>query len=285
MPIRLINLNLFFNTDRVVLDDRPGHDSTIEIAGGVARLWGRLSRRPGQLWATQSQIRLENLNLDQIVHAADPTSAPAPGRLGGNIMLLYDTAQKSSRVIDSGRKKPPAAPTTRPVSPAFRRFVENVYGEANLTLDESSIAALPVISQLYDVMSLGASSRRPTGNGNIAGRLENGTLTMNRFRYFNRGLEVRSQLVSPEMWYFPDNNVNATAVGSLQPLKAIKLPFFGDLQGILDVLQKNLTTVATTPDATWRTLRTSVRPIPFAAAGEDIRAFIFGDLNGTEEGQ
>jgi hypothetical protein len=266
IPIGLLNLNLFINTDRIVLDDRPDHGSTIQLAQGFARFWGRWGRRENE-FSSQAEIQLDNLNVDQIARAVDPKIKPTPGRVSGRMMFLYTSPSSGLRAA-----LPPAQQA--PLRPAVRQFMANLYGETTLTLTHSNIATVPIISDLYYLMSLGQASRGAIGSGGASLRLENGTLHADEIRYTNRGIDARIQLDSPRMWDFPHNPVSGFAVGSAQPLAALKLPLVSDIQSALTAVQTNFT--PTQIGGNWKDITTT--PIAFSSIGQAMKEFLLGDI-------
>lgn len=272
VPIGVVNLNAFMNTDRVVLDDRLGHDSTIDIAGGSVRLWGRAGRPAPAILSSQVEMQLSDLDLNQITHALDAAGKPTPGRVSGNIMLLYNSRADA----DATTTAPASAPTTRrAVSPAVRKFIETLYGEAKLDLKRSDIATVPIFADLYNLMSLGQAGAGPIGYGTLDARMENGTLFINEISYNNRGIDARIRLESPQMWDFPYNPVAGTAVGSAQPLAALKLPLVADLTGALDALQTNFTSLLI--GGAWNKMTRT--PTTFARIGKEMKDILIGDIN------
>jgi hypothetical protein len=268
VPIGLLNLNLFMNTDRVVLDDRPGHGSTLDVAQGQARFWARRTNRSNEVSSSQAEIQLDKLNLDQIVHAADPKMQPTPGLLSGRVMFLYNSPL--------GRQ--PVAVDEPGGRAMLRQLMADLYGEATLNITHSDIATVPIISDLYTLMSLGQASRGSIGTGAASVRLENGTLHLEQVRYSNRGIDARIQLTSPQMWDFPRNPVSGVGVGSAQPLAALKLPLVADVQTALTAVQNNFTPVQIS--GTWNNIHTD--QIAFKAVGDAMRQFLVGDIGGED---
>jgi hypothetical protein len=278
LPIGVFNLNAFTNADRVVLDDRPRHESTLEMAGGNVRLWGRFGRPAKDVFSSQVDLELSKLNLDQIIRAANPKSKPTPGQISGNIILLYNSR------ADAPAVPIPSPTTTRTVSPAVRKFVQTMYGEAKLNIAQSDIATVPIFTSLYDLMSLGSAGSGPIGYGSLDARLENGTLYISNVKYFNRGTDAVVQLTGPQMWDFPDSPVYGTAVGSLRPLAALKLPLVSDIQSALDTIAGNFRELRI--GGTWRKVTTT--PIAFVEIGNEMRKLLIGSINNTNatpEGQ
>jgi hypothetical protein len=250
IPLDAIDLNLFFNRDRVVLDDRVGHQSLLQLDDGTVYLWGRLNRRANKVWSTQAELRLDKFNLDHIVRAIAPARPFTPGKLSTTVTLLYDSRPPDAR--GTATTQPiPVPGTKRTVSPEAKQFMTNLYAEATLNIDHSDVGTVPVFAELYTLMSLGTAGSGPSGQGgsdNI--RLERGTLSVSRIRYTNRGLDAIGQLTSPEMWLFPDNPISGFAAGSASPLGALKIPLVSDVSDALTSLQHDLTAVQIS--GTWR---------------------------------
>ena len=78
LPVNSLNLNLFLNRDRVVLDDRPGHDSTIDLAGGSVRVWGRATRRESNVTSSQAQLELRDIDLCRWCARSIPSARRPP---------------------------------------------------------------------------------------------------------------------------------------------------------------------------------------------------------------
>jgi hypothetical protein len=270
MPIGVFNLNAFMNTDRIVLDDRPAHDSNLQLAGGAIRLWGRLGRPAHDITSSQVELHLDDLDLNQITHALNPKAKPTPGLIGGNVMLLYNSR------ADSPIPAPTFSTASR-VSPAVRKLIETIYGEGRLTITKSDVATVPIFTQLYDLMSLGSAGSGPIGYGSVEARLENGTLYASNVQYFNRGTDAIVRLTSPEIWNFPDNVIDGTAIGSLRPLAALKLPLVSDIQATLDAAAGNFRELRIS--GTWRKVRTT--PIAFVEIGKEMRDLLIGDISNS----
>jgi hypothetical protein len=273
LSVGVFNLNGFMNTRRVVLDDRPGHESTLDIADGNVRLWGRFAHPEPKVFSSQAELRLSNLDLNEIANAIHPQTKPTPGKLGGDIMLLYNT-----------RAAPPPPPSGAPAtghvaSPAMREFMRTVYGETRLDLTESNMVTLPILSDLYTIFSLGRVSAGHHGHGSAEARLEDGTLFVSNIHYFNSGFDSLMQVKSPDMWDFPYNNVEGAAVGSVRPFRALKLPVISDLESALGALQGSLYSARL--GGTWHDIQRT--PITLSNLGREMQDLLFGNISNNSE--
>jgi hypothetical protein len=111
----------------------------------------------------------------------------------------------------------------------------------------------------------------------VEARLENGTLYASNVQYFNRGTDAIVRLTSPEIWNFPDNVIDGTAIGSLRPLAALKLPLVSDIQATLDAAAGNFRELRIS--GTWRKVRTT--PIAFVEIGKEMRDLLIGDISNS----
>jgi hypothetical protein len=125
-------------------------------------------------------------------------------------------------------------------------------------------------------MRIGTAGSQPIGTADVRARLEGANLSVTSARIFNRGVEIRGQLNSTAIWALPDNPISGTAVGSVRPLRDLKLPFLADVDQVLSVLQSNLTTVRV-----GGTLRNpKVDSGAFADIGQELRGILIGDMKG-----
>lgn len=223
----------------------------IELAGGKIRPWARLTRHPGEkLWATQLNLQFDKIQLNPFVRMVDPKHEPMPGELNGQAMLVGEPRDKS-------------------------RF----FGDATVKLEHSDLANYSVISSLYDLMSIKFFSTEPAGRGTIAARLEGPNLNITRFYYFNRGVEARATGTVFDIWNMPDSKLIADVVGSVRPLRDLKLPFIADVDKLLTALQGTLATIhveGTVHDP-------KIRSVPFAGISSSLRELILGDVRPATE--
>ena len=270
-----IQFSMFTNFDRLVIEDSAENPTTLALAGGLVRVWGRLTRlEPGEelnvtaasrpLFLSQMQVSFGRLDLDQIVHAFKPDADPMVGKLSGSFEALAGTRP---------RRRPGAPPSGQG---PFEKVVRRITADGRVDLVESDLANLDVVAALYNALSVSPDAKQPEGRGGLTFHLEDGLISLNDVRYFNRGTEIRAIADIDEVWRMPDSPVEGTAVGTARPFRDIKLPFLStyDLDSILTVLQTDLTTVRTTGS-----VRSPViQPLAFSDLGEGMRMFILGDF-------
>jgi hypothetical protein len=223
--------------NRLVLNDPADLASTVEIAGGLLKLWGRVSyhdlKTTKDAVSSQVLIDFRGLDLNQIVHAAHPQSADTPGRLDGSLTIVGAT--RGPRI----HPRPPGVP---PV-PFSEKLATALVVHGPVKLSQARLGALPVFSFLYDVMSAGQDVKSSNGVGRVDVRLENGNLELNNLRYFNRGTEVRGMFTIEQVWKLPDSQLRGTAIGSLRPLSSVTLPFFAEADRLIALLSSDLASI------------------------------------------
>jgi hypothetical protein len=83
-----------------------------------------------------------------------------------------------------------------------------------------------------------------------------------------------------DMWKFPDNPIHGTAVGTVRPLKSIRLPLVREADAILSALQGTLSTIEF--DGTVRGKKT-YRILSLKEMGTEIRNLVLGDAAGSSQ--
>jgi hypothetical protein len=275
IPIGPIQLSAFTNFDRLVIDDSPPQNpTTIDFAGGLIRLWGRLTLlEPGEelspastkpLLLSQLQLTMKELDVDQIVHAFSPKADKMPGKLSGTISALAGTRP--------GRR--PGAPPSGLT--AFEKTVRRITADGRVELADSDLANVDALAFLYSAMSASNPGGPPSGKGDLIVHLEDGLLTLNNVRYFNRGTEARAIVQIDEVWRLPDSPIRGTVAGTARPFRDIKLPFLSNynLDTIMTALQTDLTTVAVTGTVK----DPKVGTVAFSDLGEGMRNLLLGDF-------
>ena len=131
-------------------------------------------------------------------------------------------------------------------------------------------------------MSVQWGPKTPTGYGKAEFRLEGGAVDVPVLRYFNRGLQARGSGRLTNIWGGPDQaKLDGYVIGTLRPLKDLKLPFAADVDKILSVVQQSVTTV--------RVEGTLHHPKPrsaaFSEAGETLRRILVGDVRQEKSGR
>jgi hypothetical protein len=274
IPIGPIQLSAFTNFDRIVIDDSPQNPTTIELAGGLVRLWGRFTRlEPGDelrgaatrpLMLSQVQLSLGRLDVDQIVHAIKPDADKMPGKLSGTINLLAGTRP--------GRR--PGAPPSG--QGAFEKTLRRIAASGRLELTDSDLGNLDALAFLYSALSAEDPGGPPTGKGDVALHMEDGQLSLSNVHYFNRGTEARAIVQIDDIWHLPDSPIRGTVAGTARPFRDIKLPFLSNynLDTVMTALQTDLTTVAV--DGTVKDPK--VGSVAFSDLGEGMRRLLIGDF-------
>ena len=258
----------YADLNRFVLNDPADLASTIEIGGGLLKLWGRVSyhnlESTKDAISSQVLIDFKDLDLNQIIHAANPEANDTPGRLEGSLTIMGAT--RGPRLTP---RPPGAAPT-----PFAEKLATAVVVHGPVKLSDAKLGVLPVFSDLYNLMSLGQNVKNNNGVGDAEVRLENGTLSISNLRYFNRGTEIRSPSFTFErIWEMPNSPLTGTAFGSARPFSSLKLPFISEFDRLLGLLTEDLVAIG---------VRGTVDdPQPYQLGleglGRDIKNAIFGD--------
>lgn len=299
--------------DRFVMGTTKETASTIEVAGGVVSVWGRITQHdpiklPAMTDANRRRtsdtmllsVDFRNLDLNQLVQAADPTADPMIGRLAGRFRL-----GGSTRVVP--RQHGPGAPTTQPATPVIagttmkanapttapatapaaepdflETLTKRLTAEGEVRLTESDLLNFEVVSSLYNLMNVGSDMHTPTGRGTADFRMENGTFYLTNLRYFNRGTSIRAIMQVGQVWDIPRSPISGSAVGTARPLKNFKIPLLDqlDIDQILAIIQSDLTTVHI-----GGTLKQpQVVPQSFADLGEGMKRLVSGDVSSEVQG-
>lgn len=215
--------------DRLMLDR-----STIQVADGVATVWARLTWHDTEPFVHVS-LQADDMSLDQLVRAADPTIGQTPGVVNGRA--------------------------------AFGGYVyqpHRSYGEAEFNLKEADLGRFPVMTQLYGLLNLG--QKGAGGRGLVRLRLEGDTLQLERLHYYNRGADIIANGAVQNIWLWKDSAVAGIAAAAMRPLKGSKLPFGRDLDRMLRAVFVNAASVSVEGTVGQRT----VKVVPFADAATAI---------------
>jgi hypothetical protein len=186
----------------------------IDVAGGTIKPFFRLSNAPSQGLTQLLTAEFARIDIEPIVRAFDDDGKPVVGRAAGEVRVYG------------------------PITP-----IESVAAEARVQLTESDLANFGPVAFLYDLMRVGTAGREPRGQGRLGLRLERGDLSLLYANYFNRGVYIDGFGTIADVEKVPDSPIDLTLVGSAQPLRDIKLPFFADADKIMEVLQSTLTTI------------------------------------------
>ena len=244
-----MNVTLFADKDRVALNDDPKVPNEIAIAGGVARVWGRLSRVPAIHGGPPQpsvfvSVALDQLDTDQLNRIIDPDGKPVPGRLSGSIAAYGNPLE-----------------------------IRRLDGQGNFTIEKSDLANIGLFAVLYNAMHLGFGTSKPDGSGELAFRLVNGRLDITRLSYFNRGVFAKGVVTADDVLKLKQSPIHGYLLGTFRPLKDIKLPFFGTLDGALDALQRGATTLRISGTIA----NVQAEPVTLHDVSSDLRNIVVGE--------
>ncbi|HEX4795574.1 MAG TPA: hypothetical protein VH370_17420 [Humisphaera sp.] len=268
---------------RLVLGSGPHQTSTIHFDGGVMQVWGRIGRHPGEALGTHVELSFQQLDLDRLVHDIDPAASKMPGKLAGNLTLLYATSPVvTAPASHAWPVQIPATQMATPATqPALATLLDPLYADGEVRLRQSNLTGYGPIGAMYDLMHLGKNSGIPTGTGNVGLHLERGTLSITHLRYFDRGKEIRAVATANQIWNFPNSPISGSMVGTAQPLANTKLPLLADIDSILTAVQKtvvqSITLYGTVHEPKWRA-------IVFGDIGGELQRMIVGDVRSGAEG-
>jgi hypothetical protein len=175
--------------------------------------------------STHNQVRygtitadFSDLNLDQIVHVADPEAMTHIGYLSGTASLLGSSA-------------------------VWAKDFSPLQGEARINLTRSDLVNNSIIGSLYNTLSLQFGPQEPNGTGDLTVRLEGPSLLIPSFTYFNRGVEIRGAGQIDNLNRGVESPVSGFAVGSTRVLRGINLPGIRSLDRLLATFQSGAASV------------------------------------------
>ena len=171
--------------------------SDIHVAGGLVHIWGRVQR--GQ----SAVITLEKLDLDQLAHVVDNLKGPYPGQIDGSIGVVSHGAD-----------------------------LNNIIGNVRLKITRSDLANFGPLAKLYAIANASGSDA-PIGYGTVVMGLEQKTLKVTEFHYFNRGIDAQGTFkVGPLAKVISSTPVIGSVEGSAQVLKGSRVQLFADINDV-----------------------------------------------------
>ena len=275
---------------RFVLGSGPSETSTIHFDQGTLQLWGRASRHPHGALGIQGQLMFDALELNTLVHAYEPTAHEMPGKLSGNITLLFATppaagvthAAEVTRLTSWPVQAPATGPSTAPTTQStLKKILDPLYADGEVRLRAANLDQYKPINGLLAQMGKAADSGQSRATGDVRLHLERGDLSVTQMHYFNKGLEIRAVASVENIWNLPNSPLNGTAVGSLLPLSQTRMPLLADVNAILGAVQntilKSIVIENTVRDPKWH-------PILFGDVGGDLKRMIVGDVRSGAAG-
>ena len=224
--------------------------ASLRVADGLIEPFARLSNEPDRGLAQLITARFSELDLGQIAKAIDDDGKGLVGRVGGRLQLYGQTTRLAT-----------------------------LAGDATIEITESDLANFGPISALYDVLSVGTAGSEPIGAGTISLRFGDDVLSIEDATYFNRGVYANAFGPIRGIIKGVDAEVDQVmVVGSLQPLRAVKLPFFGDLNDTLAALQSSLTAIEVTGTAK----DPKMQQVSVGAIGDTFEKILLGKARGDK---
>jgi hypothetical protein len=226
--------------------------SPLRFGDGLVHVGGQVSRRDmdrpfyeAQELAAQVVVDFIDISLNQIVQSGDPGRDPLEGLLTGRFTV-------------AGNPREP----------------EQLFGTGSVAIDRSDLLNFRPLAVLYTALGRWDDRREPTGSGTADLRFGAGALEIRNVSYFNRGVEVLAEMSIENLWDAGESPLSGIATGTGRPLRDVRLPFFRDVDQVLDVLQRELTTVQITG-----TLREpDGQLIPFAEVGDALRSLLSSEV-------
>lgn len=157
------------------------------VAGGEASVWSRLSWHEDEPFLHAS-IDARDLRIEQIVRAASDEVQPTPGLLGFELTFG-----------------------------GYALHPHRAFGHARAHVRQSNLAPLPVISQLYSILSLEPEGSSD-GDGVAYARLEGDTLHVEGLRYANRGSELIGAGRVENIWLGMESPVSGSVAAAANPI-------------------------------------------------------------------
>lgn len=203
--------NGYAGRDRILLDE-----SNIKLADGVVELWVSATRHDNG-WSNHVQAEFENLNLDVLNRAFIEEGEEMPGLIDGRMTFVGPVGDLTT-----------------------------IVGQGTVNIDESDLIKSDIIGAVFRTVGFSGDQKDPRGRGSVNFRFESGNLVLDQFQYFNRGIDVYLDGRIEDVWQGKQAPINILAVGTLRPLKDVKLPGAGEIDRLLKGFQSTLTTLRAT---------------------------------------
>jgi hypothetical protein len=135
-----------------------------------------------------------------------------------------------------------------------------------VTIADSDLGRLPVITQLYNLLHLNTDVVQPTGRTQAVLSLDGDALELSRLHQFNRGADVVASVTADNIWLGKDSPIHGVAAGGLRPLRDVAVPFASELDRLLRALQANSVSIVIGGTLGNHTTRV----VPFSDIGEAV---------------
>ncbi|MEX2671683.1 MAG: hypothetical protein WD294_06185 [Phycisphaeraceae bacterium] len=183
------------------------HDSSIALADGHLEIWAQAVPREGRLFA-HSRVDMRRLDMARLYRTIDPESPPIVGRLSGNVSAFGFTDDPAT-----------------------------LAGDGLIRLTQSDLAQTRIIGAVYSAMSLSFGDSESSGAGRVRLRADSGSVRIEEFQYFNRGVDVLGSATIADVSLGGDSPIDGALIGTLRPLRGVDLPFADDIDRMLRTVQ------------------------------------------------
>ena len=109
--------------------------------------------------------------------------------------------------------------------------------------------------------------------------IQNENANITTMRYFDKGSEIRINGEIDQLLNLPASPMNLMAVGSARPLSRIHIPGLADFDAAIGALQHDAFCVQITGPLN----QPQRKQVPFADIGQDMKNFLFGDIQAANE--
>jgi hypothetical protein len=217
--------------------------STLHVLGGEIRVRARVSPHAGKLYLSVA-ADVNDVDLNQLGHVADPNAKPIVGKLSGKGTLLTSSDWR------------------------------HLSGQADLHVTQSDLVNNAIVRTLYDTLSLDLGQSRPEGTGQMDVVFEGNRVRIPSFVYFNRGVEVRGAVRIVDYTLGADSPMDGYAVGSTRVLKGMQLPGVRQLDRLMSSLQTGIASVTIKGTVG----QTQINVVPLPVIGDAFRGLLWTQL-------
>lgn len=207
----------------------------LAAAGGTIVAHGHTTMHADERFISFN-TKFDTIDLASLAHALGPRGSNLSGRLAGSTFTAFYIAEPH-----------------RP------------FGQADLLLTEADLIDLPELAPIYDALRIGPTDESG-GVGRMIARMEGNSIQVERFQYFNRGVDVLGRARLHDIRGGTSSEISGVAVGLVRPFDDIGLPFGKRFDRLLQAMQSDAVSVVI--DGTLDAPRT--RTVPFSAVEATI---------------
>jgi len=230
VPWSLATLELHSGKERTTVDRLA-----LDAAGGTIVARGHTTMHGDERFISFN-TKLEAIDLASLAPALGPRGSDLTGRLAGSTFTAF--------YIDQPHR---------------------LFGQADLVLTQADLIDLPELAPIYDALRIGPRDEAG-GVGRLIARLEGHSIRVERFSYFNRGIDVMGRAQLHDIRDGASSEISGVAVGLVRPFDDIGLPFGQRFDRLLEAMQSDAVSVVI--DGTLDAPQT--RTVPFSAVEDTI---------------